>query len=374
MEKTNTTQKTRSSAAAQSIDFQLAVARSSDQVIITDPDGMILYVNETTERLTGRRRTELIGKNIEDFQFWGSYQPGHFSEELRRQVQGAKKEFRAEVTNRRQDGSRYITELRVWPVLDSDQRLKFFIGSEKNITQEKDLDNTKTDFISLASHQLRTPLTNMSLSIEVLLRDPTGHLSEYQKDCLKGVHSEIHKMADLIATLLDVSKIQLGSFVVERKQTDIIQAAETALTKVMPEIIDKDLKLIKSFDSSIPRVMSDKNIVLIVLENLLSNAAKYTPSKGLVALSIKKQAEQILIAVRDNGCGIPVGEQGKIFSKFFRAGNAKSSEAQGAGLGLYMCRLLLKSVDGSIWFESGEKQGTTFYVSLPLPKAEPRQL
>ena len=223
------------------------------------------------------------------FNFWGSYLPGRMNEKLIERALEAKKEFRAEATNRRKDGTKYLTELRVFPILDQEGKPKLLIGLERNITPEKELDNTKTDFISLASHQLRTPLTNMSLSVEVLLRDPSGHLSDYQKDCLKGIHGEIHKMADLIATLLDVSKIQLGNFVVERKPVDIIQAAESALERLLPEIIGKSLKLIKSFDSSVPRVLSDKNIILVVLENLLSNAIKYTPPKGLMAFVSKNK-------------------------------------------------------------------------------------
>jgi signal transduction histidine kinase len=206
----------------------------------------------------------------------------------------------------------------------------------------------------------------MSLSVEVLLRDPSGHLSDYQKDCLQGIHGEIRKMADLIATLLDVSKIQLGNFVVERKLADVLPAAEAALERVLPELNGKGLKLIKSFAGSIPSVLSDKNIIQVVLENLLSNAVKYTPPQGLITVSIRKQRNRILITVKDNGCGIPKGQQHRIFSKYFRAGNALMREAQGVGLGLYMCKLLIESVAGRIWFESRENEGATFYVSLPL--------
>ena len=112
--------------------------------------------------------------------------------------------------------------------------------------------------------------------------------------------------------------------------------------------------------------MSDKNVVKIVLHNLLSNAAKYTPERGMVVFKTKLEKDRLLFIVRDSGWGIPADEQEKIFSQFYRAENIKTKEAGGIGLGLYMSKLLLKAINGKIWFASRENEGTTFYLSLPL--------
>jgi signal transduction histidine kinase len=173
-------------------------------------------------------------------------------------------------------------------------------------------------------------------------------------------------MADLIATLLDASKIQLGSFLIELKPVNLVDTAESALKEVLGEIYAKKLRLIKQYDKSLPPVLSDRNIIRTILHNLLTNAVKYNPEKGLITFKVKREDKKVLFQVSDSGYGIPKSEQSKVFTKYFRAANIKDKEASGTGLGLYLTKLLIKSIQGKIRFSSRENEGTTFTVSLPL--------
>jgi signal transduction histidine kinase len=289
-----------------------------------------------------------------------------FKRRLWNSVKGKKRKFSAEVINRRKNGGRYITRLRVFPVLSESNEIEYILGIEKDITAARQIDETKAEFISLASHQLRTPLTNISLGLEILMRDPACRLSGYQEDCVRGIFNDVHDMADLVSTLLDASKIRLGSFIVELRKVDIIQAAENALTHVAPEMNAKNIRLIKEYDPGLRSMMSDRNVVKAILSNLLSNAVKYTSEKGIVSFKIKKQRNGVLFLVSDSGWGIPAADKNKIFSKYFRAGNVEKKDARGSGLGLYLTRQLVKSLQGRIWFKSRENEGTCFFVFLPL--------
>ena len=351
--------------------FQKVADKTSDQVLITSRGGNIIYANQAAERYTGYSRKELTGRNIASFRFWGGWMGPYYYGELWRTVKRKKNKFTGEIINRRKNGTKYLTRLKVYPVVDKQRKIKYMVGLEKNITAEKEIDRTRTEFITLASHQLRTPLTNISLSLEVLLRDPTNRLTECQKDCLNGIYHDIHGMADLIATLLDASKIQLGSFLIELKPVNLVDTAESALKEVLGEVYAKKLRLIKQYDEYLTPVLSDRNIIRTILHNLLTNAVRYTPEKGIITFKIKRQDKKVLFQVSDSGYGIPRKERSKVFTKYFRAGNIKDKETSGTGLGLYLTKLLVKSIQGKIRFSSCENEGTTFTVSLPLNEYRP---
>jgi two-component system sensor histidine kinase VicK len=204
-----------------------------------------------------------------------------------------------------------------------------------------------------------------------MLREPESGLTEAQKEPLLDIHSGVHDMASLVATLLDVSKIQLGTFIAEIEKVHIVEVMQKVLREAMPQIRDKKLKFVKVFDNSISPLMTDNNIVKIVIQNLLSNAIKYTPHNGIITLKVKDYPDKLIISIADTGWGIPADQKKKIFTQFFRASNITMKDARGTGLGLYLSKLLLKAVQGEIWFTSKENKGSTFFVSLPHTPSSP---
>jgi PAS domain S-box-containing protein len=236
----------------------------------------------------------------------------------------------------------------------------------RDITKEKEIDKSKTEFVSLASHQLRTPLSAIRWYSEMLDSEKLGTLNANQKDYLSEIYKSNRRMIDLVNALLNVSRIDMGTFAIEPEPTDIKEIAESVLKELFVKIQESELHVTPFYEEALPKVNVDPKLMRIIIQNLLSNAMKYTPKGGSVALSITKDAQNMLIKVADTGVGIPANVQDKIFTKLFRADNARVVESEGTGLGLYIVKSIIERGGGRTWFVSEENKGTTFFVEIPL--------
>ena len=188
-----------------------------------------------------------------------------------------------------------------------------------------------------------------------------------QKKYLEEIYHGNQRMVDLVNTLLDVSRIEMGTFIVESKPTDIIRLAQGAIEEHKLEIRAKKIRFSSSFKYKVPLVEVDPKLLGMVVHNLLSNAIKYTPEGGKVEASISLvKGKGILFKMTDTGYGIPKYQQDRIFTKLFRADNVVGKDTEGTGLGLYIAKSIVEQSGGKIWFESSENKGTTFYVILPV--------
>jgi len=235
----------------------------------------------------------------------------------------------------------------------------------RDITRAIEIDKAKTEFVSLASHQLRTPLSSISLASELLLRGVGGEVEEKQKKYLEEIYHSTQRMADLINALLNISRIELGTFVIKPVPMDLAKNINRLLDELTLQVNEKKLNLIRSF-KQIPIVEFDENVFRLITENLLTNAIRYTPGGGLITVKLEKNEFDVLFSVTDTGCGIPLSAQDKVFDKLYRAENAKEINSEGTGLGLYVVKSVAEKVGAKIWFESKKGNGTTFYVSIPL--------
>jgi len=236
----------------------------------------------------------------------------------------------------------------------------------RDVTQERAIDQAKTEFVSLASHQLRTPLSSINWYAEMLLAGDAGKLNKEQKEYIAEIYKGNQRMVDLVNALLNVSRLELGTFAVNPEQTVIHYIADSVLNELKGKIKQKHQTVKKFYDKKLPKIKVDTKLLRIIFQNLLSNAVKYSPNKGKITLKIEKLEEFVLIQVTDNGMGIPREQQNKVFSKLFRADNVRESDTQGTGLGLYIIKSILDNTGGSISFESVEKVGTSFSVFIPL--------
>jgi PAS domain S-box-containing protein len=344
--------------------YKIAADKASDNIMITDAEAKILFINEATTKNIGYTYEEVVGRKVCDLDLWGHPMGDHHCRRLWRTITEKKETFSGEVNSRRKNGAKYLADLNIFPILGEQGNVKFFVSVERDISKEHEIDQSKNDFISLASHQLRTPLTSISLAIDVILRNPD--LSERQKNSLKDIHREIFEMADLIEALLDVSKIQLGTYVADPEPTYVNDIAGSTVAQFKTHLEKKHLCLKDSYDPQIPLIMSSPNVIKIVLQNLLSNAIKYTPRGGHIAVNTAMDKDKIIVSVADTGWGIPEDQQKGIFSKFFRAYNITKRDAGGSGLGLYLAKHLLSTIGGDVWFESVENEGSTFSFSIPV--------
>ncbi|MFA6410858.1 MAG: ATP-binding protein, partial [Candidatus Buchananbacteria bacterium] len=367
-------EKTKTESLAKDLEkFKMAVDNASDHIVITDPDGIILYANQSVEEITGYPVKEIIGQKAGSKENWGGLMNANVYKNFWDTIKKKKKVYIGELNNRRKNGQDYEVIASVSPVLDAKGEVLFFIGIERDITKEKQIDKAKTEFVSLASHQLRTPLSAINWYAEMLLAGDAGKISKEQKKYLAEIYRGNQRMVDLVNALLNVSRIDLGTFAIEPVPTDIIELAKSVVGELQPQIKIKKLKLGEDFAKDLPTMMVDPKLIRIIFQNLLSNSVKYTPEKGQIDFMIKKDKNSILVTVRDNGYGITKSQQNKIFEKLFRADNVREKDTEGTGLGLYIVKAIVDQAKGKIWFESEENKGTTFYVSLPLagmPKKE----
>ncbi len=241
-----------------------------------------------------------------------------------------------------------------------------------DITHEALVDRQKTEFVSVASHQLRTPLTAVSWYTEMMLWDNTNKLSVSQKKYLNEIYQSNQVMIDLVNKLLNVSRIELGTLKIESKETDIVALMDSAISEQQKNIRTKKLIIEKNFDA-IWLQMSDPTLLRMAIQNLISNAIKYTPTWWKIKLTLQHKKDIIFIKITDTGCGIPISAQKDIFHKFFRAENV--SGTKWTGLGLYIVKSVVEKLQGEISFESvcsddksRKAPGTTFFVTLPFIK------
>lgn len=236
----------------------------------------------------------------------------------------------------------------------------------RDVTKENEIDNMKSEFISIASHQLRTPLTSVKTYAHLLVSGYQGELSHEQLEFMKIILTSVERMSDLIDILLDVSRIEAGKIEIVLKKTDINKLVSDIIRELEPAAREKNI-LLECLQPKKPLMAKvDQLLTTEVLTNLLSNSIKYTPKKGTVTLSIGKKGKDISFKVKDTGYGIPKSDQDRIFTKFFRADNISRREPSGSGLGLYMVKKIIENMGGTINFESAEKQGTTFTVTIPV--------
>jgi len=233
----------------------------------------------------------------------------------------------------------------------------------------------KTEFVSVPSHQLRTPLTAMKWYLEELGDVESGKLNKEQKEYVESLDASLDRMIILINDLLNVSRLETARMIVEPKPTDIIKLIKRAVEGNVFGIKKKGVKIITDFKvKSLKKINIDPKLIYQVVNNLLSNAIKYSKDKNpRVKISLEKMKDEIKISIEDNGMGIPKKDQSKMFRKFFRASNAVRQETEGTGLGLYIAKMIVEVSGGRIWFKSSEGKGTIFYFTLPLAGSKPHK-
>lgn len=235
---------------------------------------------------------------------------------------------------------------------------------ENSLARSRELDEAKTKFVGLASHQLRTPLTAVSWYAEMLLAKDAGRVNQKQEEYLKEIYAGNRRMIDLVDDLLNTSRIDMGTLKVKPELVNLTEIMNSTLNEFSPQTSKKNISIEKKFSRNLPQVLLDPEHLGIVFQNILSNAVKYTPPKGKIMVEMRRQNSHILVKIADNGWGIPATQQKKIFTKLFRADNVRKRDAEGTGLGMYIAQAIVKKFGGKIWFESAEGKGTTFFITL----------
>lgn len=351
-----------------------AILRSiGEALIVTNAKGEITFANSQFTKLTGWKENEYLGKKLDLLipmskngkTVQGKQRPIYIALHAKKTVNSNKYSYQVK------NGHSFRIALSVSPIT-LNEKVIGVVEVFRDITKEIQIDQAKTEFVSLASHQLRTPLSAIRWYLEILESGDLGKVPKKQMEVLSDIQSSTQKMNQLVNDLLDVSKLELGTFTHQSTKLDINKVTQEIIKEQTPKYKAKKIKIETLIQSKIPELRLDKKHYQIILQNLLSNALKYSPEKTTVSIKLQWQStkKQLILEVKDQGFGIPLDQQDKIFSKLFRAKNILAHDTEGTGLGLYIIHSILKQHKGKIQFKSTPNKGTTFTVTMPAKSSK----
>lgn len=325
---------------------------------LVTPDGAVGDPNKAMLRMCKGTEKDIEGKALvsfiaqEDAEIWGD-----LWNKFKRGVAIADVELRVIPLS----GKERFVLLSLFHI-ESGTKKGWGLGTFVDITERKEIDRAKTEFVSLAAHQLRTPISTIKWYAE-MLAEGAKDLPEAQKKHLARIEEGTRNMNELVHTLLNVSRLEMGTLPIALEMTDVAKLATNILEELAPETSAKNLSIKTEFN--VHPFSTDPKLLRIVMQNLISNAVKYTPEKGEVLVRIEQSGQGAAIEVIDTGFGIPKEEQDKIFTKLYRASNAREKVTGGNGLGLYMSKAITGILGGTLSFVSEKDKGTTFTLMVP---------
>ncbi len=267
---------------------------------------------------------------------------------------------------KRPDGSVISLRVSAVPLKNESGKTVSVMAVFEDITKEKEIDRMKTEFISLSSHQLRTPLTAMKWFIELLLAGDAGPLTKEQHEYLTNIDVSNERMIHLVNSLLNVSRIESGKILVYPVTTNLRELIHEVVSHLKAMAGEKHQKIEVLIEDNLPEICIDRKLIRQVFINLITNSIKYSPEHKEIKVSFFRKDNGIVSEIADKGYGIPVQDHSKIFTKFYRGSNIIKLDTDGNGLGMYLVKAIIDSSKGTIWFKSEEMKGTTFSFSLPL--------
>ncbi len=332
----------------------------TDGLLVFDIGDKLSLINPQAKKIFNFRDEDVVGKSISELSTFSQIKP------LIDLVTKEKKEIFKKELKLRED---LILEVTFIFLMAEKERFGSMIILH-NITREKRVERMKTEFVSISAHQLRTPLSAIKWTLRMLLDGDVGKITSEQRYFLEKIYLSNERMVVLINDLLNVTRIEEGRYLFNPIPSDIEEITRSVVKYYKDEIKKKDIKLNikKEEKKKLPKVMADVEKMSLAIQNLLDNAVKYTPKGGKITISFKENKNEIQFSISDTGIGIPKGQEGRIFTKFFRGINALKVETNGSGLGLFIAKNIIEAHGGKIWFKSTEGKGTTFYFTVPVRK------
>jgi NtrC-family two-component system sensor histidine kinase KinB len=352
------------------IDQIVAEKRKSDAIIRSIDDGIVVIDKEL--KITGMNPTAVKALNLEREEV----QNKHFLEVVKDERlfnyvkqsvetgQPPSIEERKTIFTMKEGDKQRHYQFSITPVHGKSGALLGVVLLLRDVTRLTELDRLKSEFVMIASHELRTPLTSIGMSIKLLLEKTMEKLDGKEQQLLLAAHEDLQRLKNLVSNLLDLSKIEAGKMAMEFETISVSSLWQNAAGVLRTQIDAKGVNVVLDFPPRLPDVKADANKIIWVLTNLISNALRYTNSGGQIRLSAERMGSCIHVSVTDNGPGIPFEVQSKIFDKFVQIKNDKV--LGGSGLGLTICKEIVRAHGGTIWVDSAPGEGSTFTFTLPI--------
>ncbi len=351
------------------------LASIGEGVVATDKEGKVSFINEVAKRALWWNPEKVLEIPIHSA-FRLEDEKENFVDEERWPIKQAVAERRTVVTPapakpfyvRRKDNTKFPVRMTISPVvLDNEVVGALVIFAD--ITDEVEFDRRKSEFISVASHQLRSPTSAIKWMTDMMRKGDFGAMTEKQLEWVNKLYASAEQLVELINQLLNISRLEAGVKMAP-VETDTAAFLEGVIKQTDPWFQEKKQKLLYE-PEALPKLTFDPVMIGEVMKNLLSNASKYSPIGSTIRLMAAHSATDVQFSVTDQGLGIPKSDYNQMFNKFFRAENVVSSDIRGTGLGLYYCKSAVELHGGRIGFESTEGKGSTFWFTLPIKGPPP---
>jgi PAS domain S-box-containing protein len=335
------------------------LAAIGDGVLLVDRSGIVRLWNNAAERITGLAVADVVSHRIGDaIPAWDTIRP-------RLPVAQAGEAGRAESVPLE------IGDRELWLSVSAVGYEDGTVYAFRDLTEERALESMRQDFVATVSHELRTPLAAIYGAALTLRRDDVTLEDDLEAKLLEVITEEANRLSEIVSDLLLATQLDTGRLHANLERCDPRAIAQLELDAAQTHVPD-NVDLTLEAPDELPMVVADSGQLRQVLSNLIENAVKYSPDGGAVTLAVKPRDRHVRFSVSDAGLGIPASEQRRIFEKFFRLDPDMTRGIGGTGLGLYICRELVRRVDGRIWVESDGRTGSTFHVEIPQEQAAVR--
>jgi two-component system, NtrC family, sensor histidine kinase KinB len=346
---------------SEKIKGEAILASIGDGLVVFDNDLRLTNINPAARRALSLEFTDLTGQRCSDI-----LPSSNVCDLIRETVGGGMQpsvpeEHRIVNIPDGDDSRHYLFS--VTPIAGKDRGVSGIVLLLRDITRLMEVERLKSEFVMAASHELRTPLTSIAMSIDLLLERAAGGLAEKHRELLFAAHEEVHRMKALVNDLLDLAKIEAGRIELELESVPVRVLFDYVQAAFSGQVEEERVSITAELSEDLPKIRADANKVTWVLTNLVSNALRYVGEGGRIHLTASGIGTLVHISVGDDGPGIPLEYQTKIFEKFVQV---KGRESGGTGLGLAICKEIVRAHGGAIWVESLPGEGSRFTFTIPM--------
>lgn len=347
------------------------LASISDAVFVVDRNLKIIMFNQAAEKITECKSAEAIGKDYREVVHFISERDYKLKELFKHDViSGQSKLIDNHIPLILTDGQQIPVDETASTLKDNAGNILGFVIVFRNISRQRETEQAKDDFLSIAAHDLRTPMSGIRVNIEMILKGDYGKIPPKLKIPLEDIYQANLHLVKMVNDFLTLSRIEKGKITITPQPIDLVPIINIFVKQMKSLTKRKDLEFNYEIPAKIPLVLADPGKIPELVNNLLDNAIKFT-DKGSISLRVLPKKDQVVVAVMDTGIGIAKDRQKDLFKKYAQVGTKERvsyGKGTGLGLGLYISRLIVEGCGGKIWVESVLGKGSTFYFSLPMAK------